>query len=238
MWSDKEHFYFDLTYDEKFVPVKTIAGFWALISGVASFKKAKYLEKELNNKNTFNRLHRIPTLAATEKFYNWMGGYWKGSIWAPTNTMVIRGLEKFDLMETAYDIAMNDLNCMADVYKKTGTVWENYAPDSIAPGNDSQKDFVGWSGMAPILYLLEYAIGLKPDAETNSLTWNIRTNAKTGCENFRFNKHTITIIAEKAKSENSYNINLLSDGDFKLIINCHDKTKSYNIHKGEQKLIF
>lgn len=238
MWNKTEKFYYDLTYDEKLVPIKTIAGFWTLISGVASIDQANYLVKELNNKKTFNRPHRVPVLAATEKSYHPLGDYWNGSVWAPTNTMVIRGLEKYNFNTLAYEIAMNHLNCMAEVFKKTNTIWENYAPDSILPGNPSRKDFVGWSGMAPVLYFLEYAIGLKPDASTNSLTWNVRENKKVGCENYNFNNHKATIIAENVRQGSAFEIKVISDGTFGLIVNCYGKTQSFQIQKGEQKIKF
>jgi hypothetical protein len=239
MWNPKENFYFDLTYDEKYVPVKTIAGFWALLSGVATAERAKLLEKELNNVNTFNRLHRVPTLAADQEFYSSVGGYWKGSIWAPTNTMVIRGLEKYNMNQTAYNIAMNHLNNVADVFRKTGTIWENYSADSICNGNPSKKDFVGWSGMAPILYFLEFAIGLKPDATSNTLTWNINKNKKVGCENYRFNNHTTSIVAENVGyNGSSFKIYIDSDSDYILIVNYNDTQKIFKIKKGKQVLSF
>jgi len=239
MWNPKENFYYDLTKDEKFVPVKTIAGFWTLISGVATPERAALLEKELNNRKTFNRLHRVPSLAADQKYYSPLGDYWRGSIWPPTNTMIIRGLEKYNLNKTAYDIAMNHLNNVADVYRKTGTVWENYAADSILQGNNSRKDFVGWSGLAPILYFLEYGIGLKPNAAINTLTWNIRGSKKVGCENYSFNNHRTSLVAENdGLNGKSFKINIISDGNYTLIVNHNDVQKIVEIKKGEQILSF
>ena len=43
-------------------------------------------------------------------------------------------------------IALNHLSSMGKVFAQTGTVWENYAPDALAPGNPAKGDFVGWSG--------------------------------------------------------------------------------------------
>ena len=51
---------------------------------------------------------------------------------------------------------------MGEVFQMTGTVWENYAPDAPAPGRPAKPDFVGWSGIGPIMYLLGFAIGLQP----------------------------------------------------------------------------
>ena len=88
----------------------------------------------MKNPNTFARLHRVPTVAADEPGYNPAGEYWRGSVWAPTDTMVIRGLERYGYTDLAREIALNHLTNMGRVFEKTGTVWENYAPDKIEPG--------------------------------------------------------------------------------------------------------
>ena len=53
---------------------------------------------------------------------------------APTNTMVIRGLEKYGYNKLAKEIALKHLDLISKIYKETGTIWENYAPDTITPG--------------------------------------------------------------------------------------------------------
>ena len=103
----------------------------------------------------------MPTLAADEPGYDPAGGYWRGAVWAPTDTMVIRGLENYGYFDLAREIALEHLDRVAEVFHQTGTIWENYAPDSVHQGKPAKGDFVGWSGIGPILYLLEYAIGLK-----------------------------------------------------------------------------
>ena len=95
MWDPARHFYFDLTIEGKREPVKTVAGFWPLLAEVASAAQAEGLVKELENPATFKRWHRVPTLAADQASYDPAGGYWRGAVWAPTTTMVIRGLERY-----------------------------------------------------------------------------------------------------------------------------------------------
>jgi len=46
--------------------------------------------------------------------------------------------------------------CVAEVFKTTGTFWENYAPDRIAPGDSSRPDFCGWTALAPITLWHDY----------------------------------------------------------------------------------
>lgn len=183
MWDEKRNFYFDLTLDGDRVPVKTVAAYWALLAHVASPQQVASLATELQNPKTFGRLNPVPTCSADEPGYYSIGGYWRGAVWAPTNTMVIRGLEGNGYGELARSIALKHLEIVADVFARTGTIWENYAPDAKEPGRNTDsslvaKNFVGWSGIAPILYFLEYGVGLKPDAENNELIWNIRSDAR------------------------------------------------------------
>ncbi|MEI8374341.1 MAG: trehalase family glycosidase [Planctomycetota bacterium] len=75
------------------------------------------------------------------------------------NTMVIRGLERYGKHDLAREIALEQLRMVGEVFRTTGTVWENYAPDATKPGKPAKGDFVGWTGIVPILYFLEFGIG-------------------------------------------------------------------------------
>ncbi len=235
MWDPQQKFYYDLKTDGTPTGIKTIAAFWTLVAGVASKDQADALVAELNNPGTFKRLHRVPTLAADQKDYDPKGGYWCGSVWAPTNTMVIRGLERYGQNDLARELAVQHVDQMAKVFKETGTIWENYAADATAPGVfhgvTAGRDFVGWSGIGPILYLLEFDIGLKPDALANRLIWNITSTQRCGCERYRFNGHVVTLIADPAKN----NLAVNSDGDFELVVKRDGKTRIFPVHQGENR---
>ena len=165
----------------------------------------------------------MPTCAADERGYKTFGGYWKGAVWAPTNTMVIRGLEKYGHHELAREIAMKHIGLVSDVCADTGTIWENYAPDKAKPGRifrrmQVRKDFVGWSGIGPILYLLEHAIGLRPSAPENLLTWNLVSEDRCGCRKFLFNGLAITLVAERVGVGPRRAIAIDADGPFELVL--------------------
>ena len=235
LWDDPGKFYFDLTLDGKRAPVKTVAAYWALLAGVASRSQARSLVAELQNPNTFSRLHRVPTLAADEKTFDPNGGYWRGAVWAPTTTMVIRGLENFGHHDLARELALNHLEVMGQVFQQTGTIWENYAPDSAQPGRPAKRDFVGWSGIGPMVYLLEFAVGLKPDAPRNELRWELRGTQRLGCERFRFNGHVVSVLAQPATNQaGPFTVTVKSDGPFKLVISHQGRRKSCQVRAGEQ----
>jgi len=236
MWDPSREFYFDLTLQGERAPVKTVAAYWTLLAKVASPAQASALVKEFDNSATFGRLNRVPTLAANEPGYDPAGGYWRGSAWAPTETMVIRGLENYGYQDRARELALSHLDLVAQVFKNTGTIWENYAPDAIAPGKPAKGDFVGWSGIGPIMYLLEYAIGLKPDATHNQLVWELQSQARAGCERYRFNGHVASLVAESvAGGHGKVEILVESDGDFTLQVRHKGKQRNFAVVRGKQK---
>lgn len=228
MWDEDTGFYFDLMFNNEKSPVKTIAAFWALISGVASGKQAERLVYWLNDKDTFNRLHRVPVCAADEEGYDKEGGYWRGSVWAPTNTMVIYGLIKYGYDALAREIANNHLDNVVKVFKNTGTIWENYPPDYISSGNADKKDFVGWSGIGPILYLIEFKIGLKADVLNQIVTWTVNDEIQSsGCGRYWFFGKTADFYANCC--EGKLDLKVLTKDKFRLIVKYSDKTYSYLI---------
>ena len=237
MWDPQSRFYYDLTLADQRAPIKTVAAFWALLAGVASPDQAEALAAELENPKTFGRPHRVPTLAADQPGYDPKGGYWCGAVWAPTTTMVIRGLEKYGRQELARRIALQDLDATWQVFQKTGTVWENYAPDSISQGKPAKPDFVGWTGIVPILYLLEYGVGLKPDAVRNELTWELRASKRAGCERYRFNGHVVDLLAVPADQGRGWRITVRSDGAFTLKVKTGQQEKSVKVKAGDTQLL-
>ncbi len=232
LWDEDRRFYFDLMSDGRRTPVKTVAAFWTLLAGVAEERQIDALVAELENPNTFARLHRVPTLAADEPGYDPRGGYWCGAVWAPTTTMVIRGLDHCGRHEAARAIAFNDLEITGRVFQETGTLWENYAPDTEAPGEPAKGDFVGWTGITPILHLLEYVVGLRPDATSNRLAWDIRGEAEIGCDRYRFNGHEISLKAKPMRG--GVELSIRSDAEFVLSVRRGDARVDVVIKPGAQ----
>ncbi len=236
MWDEKRKFYFDLMLDGKRAPVMTIAAYWTLLAGVASSEQAADLVAELKNPQTFGRPNLVPTLAANQDGYDPLGGYWRGSVWVPTVTMTIRGLEKYGYSDLAREIALNHLELIAHVYEKTGTIWENYSPEHAQQGKPAMSDFVGWSGIGPIMYLLEYAIGLRPDAAHNRLVWRIEPGGRRGCEHFRFNGHVVSLIAEPpAQGSKGEIIHVQSDSPFEFQAYFQGAQRTFKVEAGKQQ---
>jgi hypothetical protein len=237
MWHEEDGFYYDLTLTEQPIPIKTIGGFWPLIGQVADEKKVKPLIAQLNNPNTFNRKHRVPTLAADEKEYDPAGGYWNGAVWAPTVTMVVRGLENYGYHDLAADIALNHLNNVVKVFKNTGTIWENYAADSIVHGRPARDEFVGWSGIAPISFFIEYAIGIKANGPEKYIDWTIRSDEKVGIKKFWFGGITADFICHP-ETNGKRKVEISGDGNFSVTILNNDKEYKVKVIRNQKAVIW
>ncbi|MFB3923083.1 MAG: trehalase family glycosidase [Terriglobia bacterium] len=236
MWDKRKKFYFDLQLDGKRAPIKTVAAYWTLLGKVASSEQASALAAELQNPNTFGRVNLVPTLAADQPGYVPAGGYWRGSVWVPTDTMVIQGLEKYGFHDLARKVALNHLELVSRVFAKTGTIWENYSPDAVQQGQPAKGDFVGWSGLGPIGYLLEYGIGLRPDAPHNELTWDLQPGGRQGCERYRFGGHVVSLVATPEPREpKRARIAVEADGAFRLRVEFAGTSSTFDVVKGSQE---
>ena len=155
-WSEQDGFYYDLGYGRQ-IRRKHIGMFWTMLAGAVPPSRLDRLLGHLTDPGQFWRRFPVATTPADAPDFNPAGGYWKGGVWAPTNYMVIRGLERVGRHRLAVKLARQYYWCVAQVFKTTGTFWENYAPDALAPGNIAQKDFCGWTGIAPVALFWEYA---------------------------------------------------------------------------------
>lgn len=207
LWDEKTAFYYDLWKNGELNMVKHIGAYWALLAEAVPEERVDRFIAHLENEKEFKSPYRVPALSADHPWFGKDGGYWNGGVWAPTNYMVLSGLDKYGKYALSHEIAGNYLENVVQVYRKTGTVFENYAPfpgeDGMArPGNPAKRDFVGWTGLAPIAVLLEHVIGLKPNAEKNTISWHINLLERHGVEKYPFGKNaTLTLLCEGRSSK-------------------------------------
>jgi hypothetical protein len=255
LWSEKDNFYYDLQKNGEHAGVRHIGSFWALIAGIPDSQQALPFIGYLKNEKEFYRKNLFPTLSASSPFYHTSGAYWRGSVWAPTNYMTIKGLEKYQEPELAYEASVNYLNLMTRVFHSNidpkritaldridgflHTIWECYAPESdepCSPGADknyARANFVGWSGLGPVALLIENIIGLKLKGLSNEIEWNLREPTRIGMENLYFGKNLarVSLVADAEKNA-ARTIHIRTETAFKLKINYKGKTLVKDISPG------
>ena len=248
MWNEEDGLYYDVDEKGNQIKWKTVGCFWPMLAGIADLHQAEKLLANLKDPHSFWRKIPFPSLAADQKYYKADGEYWLGSVWAPTNLMIIKGLDKFGIdNDIAYKfnefatLATEEyLNGIYEVYKKTGTIWENYSPEAFARGSWSRPNFVGWSGCGPIELLIENILGFRPNGIDNSLTWYLSRIDKHGIENLRFgNVNASLLCLERENINGQINLIITNDKPFTLIVrNSYGNEKVFNLDKGKHELSF
>jgi hypothetical protein len=173
LWNESVDLYTDRFRDGRQSEVKTIGAYWALLTRAVDSSRAERMCRLLEDPALFGRPHPVPTLAADHPEYSAAGNYWCGGVWPPTTMMVLEGLVAHHFGALARRLARAHLESVTRVWQATGTLWENYAPERDAPGDPARPDFVGWSGLGPIVVLLEHVFGLRFDAARSELTWHV-----------------------------------------------------------------
>jgi len=234
MWDEADGMYYDVDDAGQLVKVKTAASFWPMLAQICSEGQAARLVENLKDPQQFWRTIPFPTLSADHPDYHSKGNYWLGSVWAPTNYMIIKGLQNYGYHEFAAQAAEKYLQGMYHVFNKTGTVWENYTPDSFEQGSIAKGDFVGWTGLGPISLLIENVLGIQLDALNNTIHWRLNRTDRHGIENLHFRDAVVTLIAEKRKNQNE-NVKIFAEANTKLKLKIYigKKFMVANIKKGE-----
>ena len=200
LWHDEDAFYYDLLKNGQLNGVKSVGAYWSLLADIIPSERLGRFVEHLNNPKEFNRPCRIPTLSADHPEYREDGGYWRGGVWAPTNYMVLKGLEKNGYEALAHDIAKNCLENVLTAFQKEQTLYENYAPESACAGSPSKKNFVGWSGLFPISIMFEYVFGIRPLAREKKIIWNVNLTQKHGVRNYPLGDLSVDLICEERNS--------------------------------------
>ncbi len=225
MWSEDDKYYYDRKGNGELLRVKSIVSYWGLLAdGVPNERKANFIA-HLENEKEFKRPHRVPSLSADHPDYSVNGSYWNGGVWASTNYMVIKGLSESGEEKLAYDIALNHYENMLEVYRRTGTFFENYAPESANPGEPAKDDFVGWTGIVPITVFIEYILGIQVHAEKDEIVWHINNLERHGIKRIPIGRNAYAdLICEARSNENEKpSITIVSDKPIKLTVIYGDK---------------
>jgi hypothetical protein len=231
MWNDKIAFYADRFRDGTVSDVKSIGAYWALMAGAVPPDRLARFCRHLADPAEFDRRHRIPSLSADTPGFEADGGYWLGGVWPLTNYIVLRGLTRCGYDSLAHAIALNHLRNVVAVFKRTGTLWENYAPDLDQLPRNSRKDFVGFTGLSPISILFEYIFGIRPDARNNRIGWDIRLTEKHGILRYPFGeKGWVQLTCEHRGSQSEEPvIRVISDIPLTLIVKWQGGSKTVSV---------
>ena len=236
LWNEKEHCLFDQYADGSLSTTKGVYAYWALLTDVLSKDHLDAFVGELDNKETFNRPHRVPSLAANNPKYKENGRYWQGGVWPGANYMVLTGLVDKGYRKLAHDIAVNHYNNVLGVYKDTGTFWEYYAPEKMEPGFMARPDFIGWTGLPPIAVLIEHIFGVRSNVYDKKMTIDVNLTEAYGIDRYPYGTDGLVSIRVKQRSNaiQEPQVEVNSNVPFELTVLWGDKQKVVQIKNGVQ----
>lgn len=255
LWDTENKCYSDLARSGKYTGVRHIGSFWTLLSGAATGDRLEQILSDIDNPRYFRRKHRLPALAASDSLFSSRGHYWRGGVWAPTNFMVVKGLEANGKFEKARELALNHLTNIYRVFAASKlkpehipfeeryedsykTIWECYSPDLELPSTRwdntfySRQDFTGWSALGPVRMLMDYIIGITVDGVNNTIIWNIPDEDIAGLENFTLSGEKISLLAERTGS--SYKISTVCKKPFMLKVVKNKVTRFIEVFPGSE----
>ncbi len=160
MWHKRKAFYFDYNFQDKTQgSVWSLAGYYALWSGLATEHEAKKLVKNLWR---FERKGGLTTTAGTFMYTDLFGSrrtqwaYPNG--WAPLHFIAIEGLEKYGYTEEAHRLTHKWLKTCNDWFINKGEFLEKYnvvnPKDEPARGLYPSQTGFAWTN-AVFVYLVE-----------------------------------------------------------------------------------
>ncbi len=231
-WNEALGCYSDVAADGSPSSTMTPAMCWPLLLAGRPVKHAKRIADALSNESLFWRRHAIPSLSANHVKYHSHGHYWCGSVWPPLVYLAARAMAACGFHELATAISTNHLENLTAVYAKTGTFWENYAPDSAEPGDVSRPEFVGWTGCGPIALLIESIIGIAISAPRQLVTWRMTRKDRHGIRNLPFADKRLTLIFEPERNE----LYISAPIAFDLLLIRNGKEDRFSLSAGDQKV--
>jgi glycogen debranching enzyme len=245
MWNEKDGLYYDVDPEGNQVKWKTAACFWPMLANITSKSQEEKLVGNLKDTASFWRPMIFPSLAADQKYYSPKGRYWHGSVWAPTNYIIIKGLQQQGYEDFAQIATKKYLDGLAKVFNTTGTLWECYAPDSFEPATVAEKDklvrkdFVGWTGCGPIALLIENILGFRVDGVRKNITWHLTQSDKHGIQNLPCGDASVNLTAEPSPGEkNKYKIVVKPNAPITLtLVHPLKGNKKFNL-KAEERVIY
>lgn len=236
LWDENTNFLHDQYADGSLCPTKGIGAYWALMTPDLLTKDRKdRLVAHLNDTTEFRRNGMVPSISADNPKYKANGRYWQGGVWPGTNYMVMVGLEKNGYNDLAREIAREHYRQVLEVYKKTGTFWEYYSPETDDPGFMARKDFVGWTGLPPIAEFIEFILGIRADYPENTIVWDMDLTDHHGIDRYPFGPEgeiSLRVAKRKSKVEEP-KVTVDSNVPFTLKVKYAGKEKTIEVAPGK-----
>jgi hypothetical protein len=234
LWSAELQFYSTSLAGGGHNPNKVVTGFWPLWAGIVPPERIEQLARHLLDPASFWRPHPVPSLAADSPSFKPGGNYWLGSVWAPTNTVVVKGFQRVGRLDLARQVTVKHLQAMLQVFDANGAIWENYSSETIERGSWSGPDY-SWSISGPIRLLIETLLGIEPDALRQTVRWTPMPGETMGIKRLALGPATIDLLQQREQGKDI--ITVTTDQPFTLeLVDAQGQVTIHPIGHGQTRL--
>ncbi|MDR0320162.1 MAG: hypothetical protein LBI28_01530 [Treponema sp.] len=247
MYNPTDGFYYDINKSEKQIPVKTIAGYWALLAEIPNGERAEKLIEKLSDPEFFGTPHPFPSLAVSEKEFDETGRGYRGSVFPYLTFMVIKGLERYQRWDIARECAIRHVYFMLDSMSPDGNhhrgnLWEAYLPTKEGPAKWQNKltfprpQYLTSDALSTICLTIENIVGLSISLPRKTVDWVVPNLEIMGVENLSLKNNMITILSNK--SGRGWEIQMESEKLYYFTINILNvKEKTLPIPSGKCSIL-
>lgn len=236
LWDESTGFLYDQYADGSLAGVKTISAYWALLTdGLLNPAQQRQLVAHLKDTTEFCRPGMVPSIERKCPKYRPNGRYWQGGVWPGTNYMVMRGLDRQGFSSEARDVALRHYRQVYEVFKRDHTFYEYYSPESMEPGFMARREFVGWTGLAPIAVFIEYILGIRADYPEGTITWDCNLTEEHGISRYPYGpegKISFNAAARKSAAVRPQ-LTIHTDVPFKLRLRYGGKEETLDVTPGK-----
>lgn len=231
LWSEQDGWYYDADEKGALMPVRSLASYWAVISGVAPLARAERQIGALSDVTKFERAHPYSTLSASEREYRAKDGKPLGVARSDFNVLGYEALHALDRGAQADFNAEDHLARVARVLADSHELYEAYDPDKDNPiGAPSAL-----TAALMVNIVLAYVVGLRPNAARGELTLALRLRDAFTIEGLPFAGGSFSVEATPTGASRR-KLEVMTDVPFKLRVKTHERTEIHDLTPGSHSL--
>lgn len=246
MWSQEDHFYYDLDENGQIIKNKHLGAFWTLLAEIPNDEYAAYLIEELKDDQEFGTDNPFPTVPASSKYFSVEGNGFCGGVSSFLDYIVIKGLINYDSFIFARECAIRHMYFILDTLHpgedKQGDAWEFYRPlaegSCVCPeGVVNRNKFLPSISLVAVTLVIENIIGLDISLPRKTVYWTMQDLEAMGIEQLSLKKNDITILSNK--NQRGWEIRLESEKLYYFTIHIleEDKKKTLPIPSGKCSML-
>lgn len=128
MWNKEDSFYYDKTLTGEFIKSKAVSGFLPMFAGIADKEKEEILYRQVMDTTQWFTAIPFTSIPLNDKAYNL--NMWRGPAWVNYSYFIYKGLQRYNRMAAARNVAKKVIDGLTGYYINSGTLYEYYDPNA------------------------------------------------------------------------------------------------------------